>query len=81
MAKTVTSLIERISADPQVCSGSPCIRGTRIPVEVILEQLALGATAEELVVDYPYIETDDIRACLAYATSLIGRPDPIKLRA
>jgi len=57
----------RITHDPQVMGGKPCIRGLRVTVAVILGLLADGATQEEILADYPYLEADDIRAALAFA--------------
>jgi uncharacterized protein (DUF433 family) len=58
---------ERIAVDPKVMFGKPVIRGTRIPVELILEKLANGETVEHLLEAYPRITRDDISACLFYA--------------
>jgi uncharacterized protein (DUF433 family) len=63
-------LLERISIDPDVCFGKPCIRGHRIWVSLILDLLAEGATQEQLLEDYPGLTPDDIRACLAYASEM-----------
>ena len=63
-------LLNRIVADPQVCGGKPCIRGTRIPVAVILASLAEGMTAGEIIEHYPHLSPEDIRAALAYAADL-----------
>ena len=60
-------LLKRISVDPQVCFGKPCIRGTRIWVSLILDNLAEGATPEELMRAYPQLTLEDIRAAIAYA--------------
>jgi len=59
-------LLERISINPQICFGKPCIKGTRIWVSVILDQLASGTTLEELLLDYPQLSRDDILAAIAY---------------
>ena len=61
------SAIDRITMMPGVCGGRPCIRGLRIRVKDVLELLAAGATREELLDDYPYLEKDDIAAVLEYA--------------
>lgn len=61
------NLLSRITVRPEQCHGRPCIRGMRIRVIDVLEMLAGGMTAEEILADYPYIEADDIRACLLYA--------------
>jgi uncharacterized protein (DUF433 family) len=60
-------LLERISIDPEVCFGKPCIRGTRIWVSLILDNLAAGATEQELLKDYSHLTLEDIRAAIAYA--------------
>ena len=64
------ALLERISIDPAVCSGRPCIRGHRIWVSLVLDLMADGATVEEIVSGHPGIEADDVRACLAYAAEM-----------
>ncbi len=57
---------ERISVKPTVCHGQPCIKGTRIWVSLILDFLATGTTAEEILREYPYLTVEDIQACIAY---------------
>jgi len=64
----MTALLERITIDPDICHGKPCIRGPRYPVEQILELLSGGATADDLLRDYEDLERDDILAALAFAT-------------
>ena len=61
-------IMERITINPEQCGGRPCIRGMRIRVKDVLDMLAGGATAEEILADYPDLEAEDIRACLAYAS-------------
>ncbi len=63
-------MIERITLDPAVCHGKPCIRGLRYPVETVLEWLAGGMTVEEILADYEDLEHADILAVLAYAARL-----------
>jgi uncharacterized protein (DUF433 family) len=63
-------LLSRITIDPAICHGKPCIRGLRYPVETILELLSADMSPEEILADYPDLERDDIRASLAYATEL-----------
>lgn len=63
------SLLERITVDPAVVHGRPAIRGLRVRVSDILSLLAGGATEIEILEDYPYLEGDDIKACLAYAAA------------
>jgi len=60
----------RITIDPEICHGKPCIRGLRYPVETILEWLASGMTTEEILADYEDLEREDILAALAYAARL-----------
>jgi uncharacterized protein (DUF433 family) len=59
--------LERITVDPQVMSGKPCIRGMRVTVANVLRQLAVRRTREEILASYPYLEPEDIDACLDYA--------------
>ena len=66
-------LLKRITARPDVFGGKPIIRDMRIPVELILSLLSQGATVEELLDDYPGLEPEDIRACVAYAHAVIAR--------
>jgi uncharacterized protein (DUF433 family) len=63
-------LLDRINIDPKICAGKPYIRGTRIDIAVILDGLAEGLTAEQLIDHYPQLTVDDIRAALAYAAEL-----------
>jgi uncharacterized protein (DUF433 family) len=60
-------LLDRIAIDPQVRFGKPCVRGTRISVGDVLGYLAGGMSEDEILHDFPQLERDDIRACLAYA--------------
>jgi len=64
------SLSTRITIDPQICHGKPCIRGLRYPVENILELLSAGMGIEEILADYEDLEKDDILAVFAFATRL-----------
>jgi uncharacterized protein (DUF433 family) len=66
-------LLARITIDPKIFGGKPIIRGRRIAVEHVLGMLAAGATAESILDHYPYLESDDIRACLVYARRVVGR--------
>lgn len=65
-----TNLIERISINPNVCFGKPCIRGHRIWVSLILDLLADGCTVEQILADYPGLEDADVRACIAYGAEM-----------
>ena len=64
------TLLKRISLDPRVCFGKPCIRGTRIWVSLIVDNLAEGVTEQELLEAYPQLKPEDIRAALAYAAEM-----------
>ncbi len=64
------NLSDRITIDPHICHGKPCIRGLRYPVETILELLSAGMTVDDLLVDYEDLERDDILAALAFAARL-----------
>ncbi len=61
---------ERITIDPRVCTGKPCIRELRFPVSRLLGLLAAGETRETILKDYPYLESEDIDAALRYAAYL-----------
>ena len=61
----------RIISDPAICHGMPCVRGLRYPVESVLYWLASGMSMEEILVDLPDLERDDILAALAYAAQLV----------
>jgi uncharacterized protein (DUF433 family) len=63
-------LFNRITIDPAVCTGKPCIRGLRFPVARLLSLLAAGETRERILADYPYLEPQDIDEALRYAASL-----------
>ena len=65
---------ERITFDPEQCGGRPCIRHYRLRVKDVLEFLASGMTEAEILADYPFLETEDIRACLAYAARQVNHP-------
>ena len=62
----MNALLQRIRIDPNICFGKPCIRGTRIWVPLILDQLAAGATFEDVVSNYPHLTREDILAAIAY---------------
>ena len=66
--------LNRITVDPEVCGGRPCIRGLRIRVTDILGMLAEGATREDVLQDYPYLEDLDITAALEYAAQQSDHP-------
>ena len=64
------SLIDRITIDPQICHGKPCVRGLRYPVEFLLELLSSGMSHDEILADYDDLERDDLLAVLAYAARM-----------
>lgn len=61
---------DHISSDPAICHGTACIRGTRIFVSVVLDNLAAGMTADEIVAEYPTLTVEDVHAAIAYAAEL-----------
>lgn len=63
-------LLKRISVDPNICFGKPCIRGTRIWVSLIVDNLAERITESEILSAYPQLQSEDIRAALAYAAEM-----------
>jgi uncharacterized protein (DUF433 family) len=67
---THRELLNRITSDPAVCGGKPCIQGTRIPIAIILDGLAEGLMPEQLVDHYPQLTIEDIHAALAYGAEL-----------
>jgi uncharacterized protein (DUF433 family) len=71
--------MERISIDPAVCHGKPCVKGTRIPVFVILDSLAAGMTYKEIRAEYPPVTNEDIMACIYYA-SILAQEEEVTLK-
>ena len=70
--------LQRITTNPGVMGGKPCIRGMRVTVGMIVEALAAGRSVNSLLCDFPYLEEEDIREALAYAASLAqGREFPL----
>ncbi len=65
-----TKIFDRISSDPDICHGKPCITGTRIPVYLIVSLLAEGENTESIIQDYPSITPDDIKTSMKYAAKL-----------
>ena len=63
---TKQELLSRISIDPKICFGKPCIKGHRVWVSLILDLLARGMTARDILEQYPGLEEEDIRACITY---------------
>ena len=66
----MNTLLQRISVDPNVCFGKPCIRGTRIWVSLLLDFLANDMSFEEILAEYPQLTRDDIRAAIAYGAEM-----------
>ncbi len=71
---------QHITIDPDVCHGKPTVRGTRIMVSVILDNLADGLTPEEVTAEYPPLTVPDVRAAIAYAAQLAREEDLVPLR-
>ena len=70
----MANLTERITVDPEQCSGRPCIRGMRIRVTDVLDLLASGLTTQEVLAELPDVEPEDIQACLHFASRRIDHP-------
>ena len=70
----MTSTRDRISIDPAICGGKPCIKGTRMRVRDVLGLLAAGAPRAEILADYPYITDEDITAALEFAIQQTEKP-------
>ena len=64
--------LDRVTVDPAQMGGVPCIRGLRVTVSMVLGQLAAGRTVDKLLTDYPYLEREDIRAALEYASAIVN---------
>ena len=73
------NLLSRITVDPRICHGKPCIRGLRYPVAFLLELMSSDMTDEQILADYPDLESDDLRAACAWGARLsqIQRVEPI----
>jgi uncharacterized protein (DUF433 family) len=68
-------LLKRIIVDPKIMLGKPVIKGTRLTVEIVVEKIAYGASAEEIRKDYPFLDDDDIKAALLYAAKRIAHEE------
>ena len=66
------NLLSRITVDPEICHGKPCIRGMRYPVESMLEYLAGGDTIEALLEQFPNLEREDFLACIAFSREMLA---------
>lgn len=76
----MNKFMNRISSDPKICHGKPCIKDTRILVSVILDNLAEGLTVKEIIAEYPELKPEDIKAAIAYAAELAREEDLVPLR-
>jgi uncharacterized protein (DUF433 family) len=72
---TEKTLLKRIVVDPKIMLGKPVIKGTRLPLENVVEKVAYGATTDDLRKDYPFLKEDDIRAALLYAAKRIANEE------
>lgn len=68
------SRLDRITFNPKQCGGKPCIRGMRVRVQDVLELMATGMTPEQVIKQLPYLELDDVRACLEFAARRVAHP-------
>ena len=66
----MNDLLKRIQIDPRICHGQPCVKGTRIPVSLVVQFLANGDSIADVLAAYPSLQTDDVRACLVYAAEM-----------
>jgi uncharacterized protein (DUF433 family) len=73
MAPQRERAIDRIIQDPRILMGKPVVRGTRIPVELVLEYLSNNPNFDELFADYPRLTMEDVKACFAYAQRKVGK--------
>ncbi|WP_420840320.1 DUF433 domain-containing protein [Argonema galeatum] len=80
MAIKMNDWQESISINPKVCHGKPCIKGTRIMVSVILDNLAEGLTPEEIVAEYPPLILKNVRAAISYAAALAREEELLPLK-
>ena len=71
---------EKVTVNPDICHGKACIRGTRIMVSVILDNLAEGLSPEKIIEEYPPLTMDDIRAAISYAATLTREEEILPLR-
>jgi uncharacterized protein (DUF433 family) len=68
-------MYERIVSDPTICGGEACVKGTRVPVHIILSHLAAGDDYDTVLANFPRLSVEDIRACLEYASYLATEKD------
>ena len=72
-------LLSRVEVNPRIMFGKPVIKGTRLPVNIILEKLAYGYTEEELIEEYPFLSVEDIKAAILYAARVISMEEEIAI--
>jgi uncharacterized protein (DUF433 family) len=72
MPQTEDALLARITVNPEIFGGKPIVRGRRLAVEHVLGMLAAGDSTDDLLREYPWLERDDVQACLAYARRLVA---------
>jgi uncharacterized protein (DUF433 family) len=72
---TERSLLRRIVVNPKIMLGKPVIKGTRLPVEIIVEKIAYGASLEDLKKNYPFLKEEDVRAALLYAAKQLAHEE------
>ena len=75
------SFLERIELNPKVCNGKPVIKGTRIPVSVILDQIAAGESWDAISAGFPELNMEDIQAALLYASAVLEHTDVMEVNA
>ncbi len=75
--KATAQYSERIIRDPQVCGGQPVFKGTRVPLRTVLASLAEGDTIEQILVDFPTLAADDVRAAIAFAAASAQEDLPV----
>lgn len=75
------ALNDRIVVDPEIVTGKPVVRGTRISVELVVELLAAGWSHAQILASYPHLSEEDIRACLGYASELLREEKVYPLKA
>jgi uncharacterized protein (DUF433 family) len=73
MGDRMSSMLDRITIDPAICHGKPCVRGLRYPVESILEWLSSGMTTKQILADYEDLEEEDVLQALAFAKSSVKK--------
>ena len=76
----MTDWKQRISVDPNICHGKPCVKDTRIMVAVVLDNLAEGLSPDEIAAEYPPLTIEDVRAAIAYAAQLAREEELVPLR-